>query len=631
MLLNLLKVAFGFGLVVFIHEFGHFLAARLMGVRVQRFAIGFDLFGLRLATFQRGGTEYVLGALPIGGYVKMLGHNEASLEAEERASREPDSFQSRSVGARVFIISAGVIANFLSAFALFVLAARLGYHITPAVVGPVELSALQAGLRPGDTVVEVDGAAVEGWEDLLTRVAPRAPGESVPVRLRRGDAMVDASLPVERPDGAPFSLPPFFEPVVPVIGSVSVGEPAAKAGMEPGDRLLAVDGVAITGWDDFAERIHLKQDQPIAIELERAGERRTVTATPRARPAAQTPGWTLGFEPDWPARIAWVDPDSPAAQVGLRAGDALVEVAGQPVQSWPAAWRAVELDVAPDAPLAVVVERDGARLDALLPARPDPGWGLGMRALPGRGFVVERPEALVVGTVAPGGPAASAGLQPGDVIERVEGLYDPGDGTPRTWEAKDPSWTAVQALLERAVPVPGGVRQVRLWVRRGDRRIESTVPLAEAEGVRTVGFLGVGPSRARELVVRDWAKSMQDGLRAPVVTLGVLISGLRGMVQGRVDTSNITGPIGILHTIYLVAKQSFGDLLRFLGMLSVNLALVNFLPIPVTDGGHFLFLMYEKVKGRRMDEELESRFQWAGLVFILMVLVYATFNDIGRF
>ena len=102
------------------------------------------------------------------------------------------------------------------------------------------------------------------------------------------------------------------------------------------------------------------------------------------------------------------------------------------------------------------------------------------------------------------------------------------------------------------------------------------------------------------------------------------------MFQRRASARLISGPVGILQATYSYAEKSTGDLLNFLALLSVNLAVVNFLPIPITDGGHFVFLMYEKAKGRRMDQELEARFQWAGLVFILLIFLFATFNDVGR-
>ena len=146
---------FGFGLVIFIHEFGHFLFAKLHGVKVEKFAIGFDFGGHKFFSWHSGGTEYVIGAYPIGGYVKMLGHNEVSSEFEE--SLEPDSFQSKSVSARVQIISAGVLFNFLSAFLLCYLALVLGYHRYPPLVGGVEYTALQAGMLPGDVVRRVGG------------------------------------------------------------------------------------------------------------------------------------------------------------------------------------------------------------------------------------------------------------------------------------------------------------------------------------------------------------------------------------------------------------------------------------------------------------------------------------------
>ena len=150
--LSIVKVVLGFGAVIFIHEFGHFLLARRNGVFVEKFAIGFDFFGAKLATWHRGGTEYVVGAFPVGGYVKMKGQHDMPGD-EEEANLDQDSFQKKTVWQRTQIISAGVVANFLSAFVFCYLALVFGYHAFPPEVGQVSFEELEAGLEPGDQIV----------------------------------------------------------------------------------------------------------------------------------------------------------------------------------------------------------------------------------------------------------------------------------------------------------------------------------------------------------------------------------------------------------------------------------------------------------------------------------------------
>src|ERR1700761_3034495 len=138
-LFNVLKVVFGLGFVIFIHELGHFLAAKWAGVKVEKFFLGFDPGGLRVASFRRGETLYGIGAIPLGGYVKMLGENhEGEAESEPEAADDPRAFSNKSVGARTVILSAGVVMNLILGLTLFTIAYMLGVQENPAILGAVE-------------------------------------------------------------------------------------------------------------------------------------------------------------------------------------------------------------------------------------------------------------------------------------------------------------------------------------------------------------------------------------------------------------------------------------------------------------------------------------------------------------
>jgi regulator of sigma E protease len=145
-----------------------------------------------------------------------------------------------------------------------------------------------------------------------------------------------------------------------------------------------------------------------------------------------------------------------------------------------------------------------------------------------------------------------------------------------------------------------------------------------------IGHVGVGPHQKEVLIQHGALAAIGPALKAPFRILKDFVDGIRAMAMQRVSAKLLAGPVGILQATYTFAEKSTGDLLNFLALLSVNLAVVNFLPIPITDGGHFVFLMYEKMKGRRMEDEMMARFQWAGLVFLLMVFLFATFNDVER-
>jgi len=626
---SVLKVALGFGLVIFIHEFGHFIVARYNGVLVEKFSIGFDFFGARLATWKRGDTTYVLGAFPLGGYVKMLGQHD--LPGEEGAELDPRSFQAKSVGARTSIISAGVIANFLSAFVLCYIALLLGHHGAPASVGSVGYGALEAGLRPGDVLVSVADRSVSSWNEMMMVYVTQEPGATVPVRLRRDGEELSIALKVHRNPKHPFNSPDFSSPIEARVGSVGVGTAADEGGVLVGDRLLSVDGNPITGWGEFQRLIQRRPDQDVTLTVAR-GEGRDVkeldlTVRPQARRAEGLPPYAMGWEPNNLPIIGFIEPGSPADTAGLKIGDQVLSLGGYAPRSWYGLWRRATWELPHGVPVELVAIRDRIEFNVPIVAGARPNWAVGAVGVPELGIAGHKPDELEVGVLAETGAAARAGLMVGDRVISAAGEVRLGgeESRPEPYEILEPRWDEVLAL----VGVLAEPRMV-VGVQRGDKEHLFTLELDEVEGQQQMGFLGVSPVVVEVLFQMGPVEALLPAVVAPFRLLNDLIAGLRAMFQRRASARLISGPVGILQATYSYAEKSTGDLLNFLALLSVNLAVVNFLPIPITDGGHFVFLMYEKAKGRRMDQELEARFQWAGLVFILMIFLFATFNDVGR-
>lgn len=303
-MLVLLAPILVFGLVVFVHELGHFLAAKATGVYAPRFSIG---FGPALFRWRRGETEYILAALPLGGYVRMAsrhdqetaflegGSEEAAARREDDPNYDPEAmipfgpkpvpehrwFESKSLLARLFIMIAGVAMNVVLAF---VVAAGLMYHYGRVVYPSTVVGAVQsvAGvpalsqLQPGDTIVAVNRDSVESWGDVLEKVAGSR--NAVTFTTQRGDIRVPFGDTRHAAQQVAEALQ-YFVPAV--IDTVFPGEPAADAGLRHGDSIVAVNGAPVRSWNDMAKVVSGSPGNPVSFVVARGGALDTLTAVPR--------------------------------------------------------------------------------------------------------------------------------------------------------------------------------------------------------------------------------------------------------------------------------------------------------------------------------------------------------------
>jgi regulator of sigma E protease len=251
------------GILIFIHELGHFLVAKAAGVGVERFSLG---FGPRLWSFRRGETEYCLSIVPLGGYVKMVGeeaHGEDAIHPGTDTSRESrsdpgKSFALKPLWIRALIVFAGPAMNLVLAAVIFTgIFGIAGIQVLPTTAGRVlpDSPAAEAGLQPGDRVVAVDGRRLRHWGELDEAVS-RSEGRPLGLTIERGGERREVRItPRRMPAKTPFNEPtevwglglsPFLAPV---IAEVRPGMPAAEAGLRPRDRIVALDGQPIRTWD----------------------------------------------------------------------------------------------------------------------------------------------------------------------------------------------------------------------------------------------------------------------------------------------------------------------------------------------------------------------------------------------
>ena len=282
---TLLWFLIAIGILVVVHEFGHYLAARLAGVKVLRFSVGFGR-PLLSRRFGRDQTEWTLAALPFGGYVKMLDEREGEVPVAE-AHR---SFNRATVWRRIGIVMAGPVANFLLAVVFYWALFLHGLPALKPMIGepPAGTPAAMAGLVAGDEIRRVNGSDTPSFQDLrLNLLRAGVVGEPIALELADGrsvrlDAPSIETENLERDTLRPLGIVHYDPEIEPVIGTVLPDGAAARAGFQRGDRLIAANGMAVANWQKWVQTIRQNPAKSLRIEYERQGQRGELSVTPDA-------------------------------------------------------------------------------------------------------------------------------------------------------------------------------------------------------------------------------------------------------------------------------------------------------------------------------------------------------------
>lgn len=612
----MLFTAAGIGFIIFVHELGHFLAARSVGVRVEAFSIG---FGPKILAWTRGHTQYRLGLIPLGGYVKMAGE-----DPTRPTTGKDDEFGSKTVAQRVLVISAGVIMNMIFALVAIPLAFTIGVPFESPELGSVQPGgvAWRAGLLPGDRIVSINERRVLTFEDIPLDLAV-ADG-SVDLEVQRGAARLHLQV---TPEPDPVRGVPMIG-VSPAAGLVRVAasafapdaddRPAARrkktleaAGLSVGTEIVRINGLPYRRdhWDAEAAKIRTSRE-PVILDVRDGDKVRSVTLAPLLDEEPKD-GWRIGvaLRRDCVLRVR---PDSPAARSGLCAGDVLRQVNGR------------SLDVGSDLPFLVGGGIDPRRHDAdtsiraleLVVLRAGHETRLAIAGLDRAGraaflddVALDSLNALAL-DVLPGSVAAAAGLLSGDVLLSVNGTAQS-------------SWDSFRDAIKAA-----GGNALALRVRRGAKEVECVVTaLNEAENIILPALEEVPKSETVCLPVGD---AIQTGFLHTGRVVRRVVQTLRSVFTGRVSGKHLGGIITIFRASVTYSQIAITRGLLFMALVSINLAILNILPIPVLDGGWLMFLIIERVRGKPLPERAMGWFQYGGLALVLGLMVYVTWNDIAR-
>jgi regulator of sigma E protease len=589
----------GIGFVIFFHELGHFLAARAMGVRVEAFSIG---FGPRLFGFKRGATDWKICLIPLGGFVKMAGETPNAPK-----TGAADEFSSKGVAARTLIISAGVIMNVVFALIALPVAFMIGVPFETPRLGSVDVEgpAWRAGIRAGDRITAVDGRRTLGYEDVVTAVA--IGGDVVTIEADRNGTKIVRDVTTKRDErrGLPtIGVGPSYAPVE-IKGEDVDAEAASEAeravaahrkaaGLKVGDSIVAVDGVPVselTGPE-------LQDPKSRTLRVRRGAETIKLTLPPYSSPEVEDTTELFGLSAVT-LTVVEVVADSPAAAAGLRKGDRIVRAGDRDV------YTVAELSAALEAlgeTAGVSIERAGAVQTLVAKTPPDLAASLRRDVaygLTGR-FVVP----------IEGGAAGLAGIRRGDEVVTLDGA-------------------AVETFPEIQKIDPAR-RTVTFGVKRAGAEGTVEVKVTRAKVPVNQALLGLEHSPVREIVQTGFRDSLTAGFDYTVMMTARIFMTLKSLFTRRVSAENLGGIITIFRQSAESSKISFSRGLLFLAVISINLAVLNVLPIPVLDGGWLLLLLIEKLRGRPVSERVLGTVSWAGFVLVLGLMVFVTWNDIKR-
>jgi regulator of sigma E protease len=647
-LLTILIVIFGLGLVIFFHELGHFLVAKWCNVYVERFSIG---FGQPILAKKWGETEYVLGWLPLGGYVKMMGQDDMDpgQMTDEQVAENPRSYTAKNVPQRMAIISAGVIMNIITGMMFFAIAFSWGIESMNAQVGMVHVGmpAWQNGMRTGDTITAINDRQISEFNDILRRTTlsrgpieisgHRITGETYDITVQPEKTGIRRIIGV----APPISLTVIDPPASMSLPVAYPGTAAARAEFLPGDEIQAIDGEPVASYVELLERLGKRADQ--AVEVTVAGKAdSTGDAGPRKLRLPAEPFQGLGLKMGM-GKIVAIQNNSPAAKAGLLRGDRIAKVNDLDVENDLDPYRLTEIfseHAGEEVSVTVTREVAGGSPEAVRltivpedrnPWSEPPVMEESPLSIPSIGVAYHLVPTVF--SVREGSPAASAGIKSRDTVTKME-LVRPPAGKKDGFEEETVSISIGEknwAYAFWTIQEYARTRHVELTVTSAGSDEETKVELKpdQVEGWYLPTTRGLKLSYARELRVADnTVAAMGLGIRHTVNTMEDIYLTLRGLFTRDISYKGLSGPIGIAKIAYDFASVGLPHFLLFLGLISVNLAVINFLPIPVLDGGHMVFLIWEGLFRRKPSEAVVATATYFGLAFVLGLMVFVIYLDL---
>ncbi|QDT07893.1 Metalloprotease MmpA [Rubripirellula lacrimiformis] len=677
------RVALGIGLVIFVHELGHFVAAKSFGVKCEKFYVGFDVpikigpikFPRTLGKFTYGETEYGIGIIPLGGYVKMLGQDDDPRNLEEENKRisvdsdtadepvlDPRSFPAKPVWQRMIIISAGVVVNVITGVLFAAIAFGYGVTYSPAVVGGVTPGgpAWQAGIEPGGKVIAVGELKDDQMHfremkmEILTQ-GFETPDQPIDVAIQYDDGVRNFKLqPKALPENKDYRMIGVAIPHSVTLNQDTYARPQSVAAdvlsdADAGATITAFNGNPIVSdsivpGTNFFDYLYTHPNEAVELTLKRSDDSEATVSLPPQ--TAKSAGIRFAIGPI----VAMVD-GGPAEQAGLKLGDVITAIGDNDQID---AYSLPAMLVGNSDPVALKIRRgDGddaesttititpnRSLQTLSPTA-NLSNDIGINSL----GLAYKPLSTVARITAPAkSDAEDGGLKVGDRLQKIrlvmsdsetpdwlhDELFGPVLKSLREGQEFSPS-TPLNAFVDTIQYLPVGTKLEIQATRPPENRVVTATVEIQADEFnlfdrglqfppREAVQKATSPGNALALGYREGKRRLKDVLRF-----------LEMLPRGQIGLKQVGGPLAIVGIAKSEAEKGISPQLMFLTMLSMNLAILNFLPIPALDGGHMMFLLYELVAGKRANEQLEFRLTIAGLLSLLALMVVVFANDLFRF
>ena len=672
-LVNFLTIALGFGSIIFVHELGHFIAAKWAGIRVLAFSIGFGQIACSFRKgmgFQAGSsepeyqrlvrdndgdhtkldispTEYRLSWLPLGGYVKMLGQEDLNPDA---ISTAPDSYQNCPIPKRLVVISAGVVVNVITAALLFILVFSVGLNIMPPTIGqvlpnsPASLAApvdsqYAIGLQPGDTVLSINNKSIRAFRDIPTEAAMSSPSKPASILIQREGIDHPIEYHADLKHGGQLGLldlgiTPLRSTELILTDNLDLwnqrADDYALSQIPPGSTITAINNQPVETTVDI-QHFASTADQMLVAYTTPEGSDESITIAPQQQLMTQrvtiddadlTIEHILGL-----TGLMRVHPDVTLEETkqGLMPGDIFTNISGVQYPSLDAGINAIRDNTGK--PIDIQVLRDDKLIDLavqvsdegrvgfypdtttfdipLLTRSPaaQTSWDC---SIPDGAYIqtvnnqviTSLDELLTNALISIDEHIESVGVTGNYPVFVTYTMPDQPDAEPVQGiiELRNQQVTELRALSTRW---PGGPDMSTLFL--------------------PVQIIDKSPSPVAA-VKRGFHESRR-------VMLQTYLTFLR-LTQGTVKVEHLKGPVGIAHIGTLIADEGIIKVLFFMGLISINLAVINFLPLPIVDGGQFLFLIYEWIRGKPIPIVVQNAVTMAGLLLIGSMFLLVTFNDI---